>query len=204
MAIVKEGIPFIVVPCCMGVFVVSLLSGPLAVAAGITLICIGVFCAFFFRDPRRAVVVNDAELLAPADGTVMEISEEGGTKTVRIFLSVFNVHLQRSPCAGTVKSVVYVPGKCLPAMNENAHIENEQNVFTITTPGGDIVVRQIAGIIARRVVSWVKPGEHLAQGQKIGFIKFGSQVNILMPSTARVTVREGEKIIAGKTVVAVF
>ncbi len=202
MSILKDGIPFIGIPVLIGIIFLAFGISPFVFIPGVTLIAIGLFCAYFFRDPKRTLNLGNNHFVSPADGTIMEITEEGGKKTVRIFLSVFNVHLQRSPCAGNVKSVEYVPGKFLPAMNKSAHMLNEQNIFTIETTKGDIVIKQIAGILARRVVSWVQPKEILTQGQKIGFIKFGSQVDIILPSTAQVTVRVGETVVGGETIIA--
>jgi phosphatidylserine decarboxylase len=100
----------------------------------------------------------------------MEVTEENGMKVIRVFLSVFNVHIQRFPVKGTVKNVEYRPGKFLPAMNPAAHAEKEQNIITIDTGRGTFVVKQIAGILARRVVAWSKPGDALERGQKFGLI----------------------------------
>ncbi len=170
-------------------------------SAGWVLVVLGLFCLFFFRDPQRVVPVDANLILSPCDGKVMEVTEENGKKVVRVFLSVFNVHLQRSPVEGVVKSVEYRPGKFLPAMNKEAHVVNEQNVITLQTPQGEYVVYQIAGILARRVVSWVKPGDSVAQGQRIGLIKFGSQVDLVLPAATEIRVRVGEKVVGGISVV---
>jgi phosphatidylserine decarboxylase len=169
--------------------------------AGMGVVCLAgaLFCAYFFRDPARQVPQGDHLVLSPCDGTVMQVTEENGMKVVRMFLSVMNVHLQRAPLAGVVKSVEYRPGKCVPAMRPDAHIVNEQNVITIETDGGNYIVKQIAGILARRVVSWVKAGDRIDKGQKIGIIKFGSQVDLHLPSHARITVRPGDTVVAGET-----
>jgi phosphatidylserine decarboxylase len=202
MIISSEGMPFIAIPAAAGVFFFIAGRGPLAVVAGIVCVTLSLFCAFFFRDPARTIPVDARYMVAPCDGTVMEITEENGQKVVRVFLSVFNVHIQRSPVAGTVTNVEYRPGRFLPAMDPQAHAVNEQNIITIATPAGEYVVKQIAGILARRVVAWVKPGDTLAQGQKIGLIKFGSQVDLHMPTQAKVRVAIGGRVVGGETIVA--
>ena len=180
------------------------LWGVISLVLGILALALGAFIAFFFRDPKREISRNDNHIISPADGTVLEVSEHGGAKTIRIFLSVFNVHLQRAPVSGTIKNVEYKPGKFLPAMKPEAHVENEQNIITMETPKGNYVVKQIAGILARRVISWVKAGDSVALGQKIGFIKFGSQVDLTLPASADVKVKTGDKVRGGLTVLAEY
>jgi phosphatidylserine decarboxylase len=120
---------------------------------------------------------------------------------VKIFMSVFNVHVQRSPVSGRVESVEYKPGKFLHAMNLRADKENEQKLTAIRDKGACIKVKQIAGIIARRIVSWVKEGDVIKQGQRIGMIKFGSQVDLIMPEELEIVVRKGDKVKAGVSVI---
>ena len=197
MRIAKEGIPFIsgfgILGVCLWLIVMPL---------GIILLILAGFCLYFFRDPKRIIPQGKDLVLSPADGKVMEITEENNKKVIRIFLSIFNVHIQRSPFSGTIKSIEYKPGRFLPAMDKNAHVVNEQNVFTIETAYGEIVVSQIAGIIARRVVSWIKTGEAIEAGQKIGIIRFGSQVDICLPINAEILVKENDKIEGGISVIA--
>jgi phosphatidylserine decarboxylase len=137
----------------------------------------------------------------------MEVTEEGGEKIIRAFLSVLNVHLQRSPVSGTVTDVTHKDGKFFAAWNPRAHIENEQNIITIQSNDeklpGVYVVRQIAGFLARRCVSWVKSGDVLKAGDKIGMIKFSSQVDLHLPMTVSISVKSGDKLRAGITVMAV-
>ncbi|MHB9155318.1 MAG: phosphatidylserine decarboxylase [Endomicrobiales bacterium] len=204
MFMVKEGLPFVLVPGIIGVLFLSFSRNSVFMVLGGVLIALALFCAFFFRDPSRAVPQGEGLVLSPCDGTVMEVLEEGNAKVVRVFLSVLNVHLQRSPVSGVVKSVEYRPGKFLPAMKSEAHIVNEQNVITIASPDGEFVVKQIAGILARRVVSRVKPGEALERGQKIGLIKFGSQVDLELPLSSEIRVKAGDTVVAGETVYGVI
>lgn len=203
MSILKDGYPFIVVPLLIGA--ASFAFGrhnPAALSLGMVCILLALFCAFFFRDPERVITPGDRLVISPCDGTVMEVGEENGVPVVRVFLSVFNVHLQRSPVNGTVKSVTYVPGKFLPAMNVQAHVVNEQNIIVIDTPQGEFTVKQIAGLLARRCVSWVKPGDTVARGGKIGLIKFSSQVDLYLPKGSRVLLKPGDKVAGGITVFA--
>ena len=201
MGIVHEGLIFIFIPLATGIIFLYL-GGTLFTAIGTVFLVLGLFCSFFFRDPARTIAINPAHILAPGDGTIMEVTEEGGNKVIRIFLSVFNVHLQRSPVAGKITSIVYKPGKCVPAMNAEAHIVNEQNIFTIESPQGTFTVTQISGIIARRVVAWSKQGDSVQQGDKIGMIRFGSQVDITMPTSVTIKVKKGDKVTSGITVLA--
>jgi phosphatidylserine decarboxylase len=202
MSIAKEGIPFIVVPIAAGAVVLLLCRGWWGCTAiGAVLVLLGLFSAFFFRDPVRVIPAGDNLVLSPCDGTVMEIAEENSTTVVRVFLSVFNVHLQRAPLAGEITGVKYCPGKCVPAMKPEAQLVNEQNIITMKTAHGEFVVRQIAGILARRVVSWVKAGDRVEKGQHIGLIKFGSQVDLHMPKNVAVKVKVNDKVTGGETII---
>jgi len=155
---------------------------------------------FFFRDPKITITKGDGIILSPCNGTVMEITEENEEKVVRVFLSVFSIHLQRSPVSGTVTDVIHKDGKFLAAWDPMAHVENEQNIITIQGDG-KYVVRQIAGLVARRCVSWVKPGDVIEAGDKIGMIKFSSQVDLHLPRTAEIKVKPGDKTQAGVTII---
>ncbi|MDR0303057.1 MAG: phosphatidylserine decarboxylase [Treponema sp.] len=209
MSILKEGYPFIIPAFLAGVllFVVSrfigFLPGNIAcITLGSLSIIFALFCMFFFRDPKIQITQGNGIILSPCNGTVMEVTEEGDEKIIRVFLSIFSVHLQRSPVAGTVTDVKHQNGKFLAAWDPKAHIENEQNIFTIKGEDSVYIVRQIAGLVARRCVSWVKTGDVLKAGDKIGMIKFSSQVDIHLPKNTVVTVKVGEKTKAGITVVA--
>jgi phosphatidylserine decarboxylase len=157
---------------------------------------------FFFRDPKIEITQGEGIILSPCNGTVMEVTKEGEEKIIRVFLSVFSVHLQRSPVSGTVVDVTHKDGKFLAAWDPRAHSENEQNIIKIQSGNSMYVVRQIAGLVARRCVSWVKTGDVLKAGDKIGMIKFSSQVDLHIPESATVKVKPGEKTRAGITVIA--
>jgi len=202
--IAKEGYVFVVIPVVLGILFLFLSRGYFTASAGWIFILLGLFCAFFFRDPPRVVPEGENLIVSPCDGTVMEAGLVYGENVIRVFLSVFNVHIQRSPVSGTVTKVEYRPGKFLPANDAQAHIVNEQNIFTIETKKGNVIVKQIAGILARRVVAWSKAGDALKSGDKIGLIKFGSQVDIHLPAAALVKVKPGDKIAGGETVIGEF
>ncbi|MDR0501959.1 MAG: phosphatidylserine decarboxylase [Treponema sp.] len=210
MSILKEGFPFIFPSLAVGLalLIISGFTGtpPANIAlmgGGSIFIIFGIFCVFFFRDPKINVTQDEGKILSPCNGTVMEIIEEGNEKVIRVFLSIFSVHLQRSPVSGTVADVSHKDGKFYAAWNPRAQAENEQNVITIRgADGSAYTVRQIAGFLARRCVSWVKAGDVLNAGDKIGMIKFSSQVDLHMPNTAVISVKPGDKTYAGITVMA--
>ena len=217
MSILKEGYPFIVPFKLTGLALLAaaflkIWPGEAGMPAFVFTACIvlgtlfvvfALFCAFFFRDPKIKITQGDGIILSPCNGTVMEVAEEGNEKVIRVFLSIFSVHLQRSPAAGTVTGVVHKKGKFLAAWDPRAHVENEQNVFTIQAEGGIVyTVRQIAGLVARRCVSWVKPGDVLKAGDKIGMIKFSSQVDLHLPKDLTTSVNPGDKVKAGISIMA--
>jgi phosphatidylserine decarboxylase len=164
---------------------------------------------YFFRDPERAPASPGAELiLAPADGRVMAIEWvdepdfiQGSAWRISIFLSLFDVHVQRSPCASVVQFLRYQSGNYVPAFLKEAH-RNEANLIGLETSHGQLVVKQIAGILARRIVCWVTLGDELSPGQRLGLIKFGSRVDLFLPSTVEVLVYVGQQVYGGQTVVA--
>ena len=165
------------------------------------------FCFYFFRDPVREIKKDENAILSPADGTVFEVSEveepefmKGRVKLVKIFLSVFNVHLQRSPVAGEAKFIKIQPGLVLKANHPEASEKNRQNLIGISgkTP---VLVKQIAGIIAQRCDLWVGLNQKVEQGGKIGVIHFGSQVDIYMPLDTDIKVKNGDKVAGGLTVI---
>jgi phosphatidylserine decarboxylase len=160
-----------------------------------------VFCMAFFRDPERTIPATD-DILSPADGTVLEVTTVedegyGPGRVVRIFLSIFDGHIQRSPVAGRVIGVKYAAGVFLDARDPRAPFANENNAIEIESAKGRVMVRQIAGIIC-----WVRPDDPVDGGERIGLIRFGSQVNLYVPMDAAVSVKEGDKVVAGQTVMA--
>ena len=200
MKIVREGYPFI-----LGLFMVGVLFNIFFAPLAIICYLLAIFCIFFFRDPDLTINEDENFILSPCNGTVMNVTEtERGDTEVRVFMSVANVHLQRSPISGTVRSVVHKPGKFLKAHLPEAYIENEQNIITIENENGIYVVKQIAGILARRCVAWVNPGDVIKQGDKIGVIKFSSQVDLIMPAGYDVRVKVGDKVTSGLSIFAII
>jgi phosphatidylserine decarboxylase len=169
---------------------------------GLPLYVVAAFCLYFFRDPERVAPTGNW-LVAPADGRVVAIRElESGETRISIFLNIFNVHVNRTPVAGKVKAVVYQKGKFLVASHEAASIENEQNTVIIEGERTRVVCRQIAGLIARRIVCYKQAGDELRAAERIGYIKFGSRVDVIFGSEWIVAVKEGAKVAAGESVLA--
>lgn len=166
------------------------------------------FFLWFFRDPERAIPADVGAVVSAGDGTVTDISQvrvEGEDQTrISIFLSVFNVHVNRSPIAGVVRDVRYERGRFLNAMNKASTEENEQNIVTMEGDGQKVMFKQIAGLLARRIVFYPKVGNRLERGQRVGLIKFGSRVDVLLDASARVNVKIGDKVKGGATVLAYF
>jgi len=164
------------------------------------------FMAYFFRDPRRVPPQDPNVVVAPADGRVTRIktlaSDNGDSSTfVSIFLSPFDVHINRSPIAGEVVDISYSPGKFLMATNEKASLVNEQNALVIKGERVTVVCKQIAGILARRVVCWTTKGDNLALGERFGMIKFSSRTDLILPANVNVTITEGSRVTGGVTVI---
>lgn len=202
MKIVKEGYVFIISPLVLSLVLFFSNLSFISNICGFLFLLVALFCLYFFRDPNIEITKGDNLILAPCNGTVLEVGENETEKFVRVFLSILDVHLQRSPVAGKVINVEHKPGKFLKAMEPQAHIVNEQNIITIENENGRYIVKQIAGILARRCVSWVKPGDVLRSGDKIGVIKFSSQVDIHMPENSDIKVKLGDKVVSGVTVFA--
>jgi phosphatidylserine decarboxylase len=158
--------------------------------------------AWFFRDPERAIRRDAGLVLSPADGTVRRIHRDGSTQTIEIFMAVYNVHVQRVPVDGRVVSRTYTKGSYLVASGPSAGTRNTRCATELRTRHGRVGVVQVAGAIARKVECWVRPGESVAQGDRMGIIHFGSQVRLRLPRTAKVLVKPGDRVTAGTTVVA--
>ncbi|MDR0527540.1 MAG: phosphatidylserine decarboxylase [Spirochaetaceae bacterium] len=204
MFMVKEGLPFVIMPLAGAAAVFILCNGILGAVFGSLLFIIALFCAFFFRDPKINITEGESLVISPCNGTIMEIKEDKNEKVIRVFLSIFNVHLQRAPVSGVVRGVEHRKGSFLMAMHPEAFLLNEQNIITIENERGIFIVRQIAGFLARRCVAWVKTGDVLVKGGKIGLIKFSSQVDLHLPVNAEICVKKGEKVKAGVSICARF
>ena len=200
-----EGVPFIAL-AAFATLVAALLGYAAPAAAGLGL-CF--FCCYFFRDPVRIAPDDEAALVSPADGKVIIVSEVddqrylgGRARKISIFMNVFNVHVNRAPCAGRVEAVIHTPGRFFAADSPKAALENETcAVVTRSASGEKIAFVQMAGLIARRIVCWAEKGDTLARGQRFGLIRFGSRVDLYLPLTAKITVSIGDRVTAGETVI---
>lgn len=173
-----------------------------------------VWCALFFRDPVRVTPTREGLVVSPADGRVSMIAQvvppaelglgDKPLPRVSIFMSVFNCHVNRAPVAGRIERIAYRPGKFLNAELDKASEDNERNSMVISTPSGRIGVIQIAGLVARRIVSFVREGQELAAGERFGLIRFGSRLDVFLPEGSKPLVSEGQTAIAGETVLADF
>ncbi|MGD0841034.1 MAG: phosphatidylserine decarboxylase family protein [Candidatus Acidiferrales bacterium] len=173
---------------------------------GIALLLVAAFVVYFFRDPERVIPGDSAAIVSPADGRVMEVVEEsfGGRpgQRISIFLAIWNVHVNRSPMAGRIEQIDYRPGRFYAAMRSRASEENEQNVIRLSTARGDMVFKQIAGWVARRVVCWKRPGDHVATGERIGLIRFGSRMDVWLPEGVEILVEPGKHVAGGSSILA--
>jgi phosphatidylserine decarboxylase len=199
---VKEGYYFGIPPLLLGVICFFLHW----VAVATVLVLLGLFCLSFFRDPDRIIPADPGAIVSPADGRVVVITDEayaGVTgKRISIFLAVWNVHVNRTPSAGTITRLDYKPGKFLGAMRADASAQNEQNIFTLATEHGEIVFKQIAGFVARRVVAWKKIGDVVTRGERIGLVRFGSRADVWLPASANVVVKLGDHVAGGSSILA--
>jgi len=203
---VREGYWFGLPPLLIGVLLPAFGHGWLGAGGGGLLVFLGLFIFSFFRDPDRAIPQEPGLIVAPADGRVVVVKEESDQgrpgKRISIFLAIWNVHVNRAPAAGKITRLEYKPGKFLAAWDENASLQNEQNIFTQATEHGEIVYKQIAGWVARRVVSWKKAGDEVARGERIGLVRFGSRMDIWLPGEAEIAVKVGENVKGGSSVLA--
>jgi phosphatidylserine decarboxylase len=170
------------------------------------LVFLALFVFSFFRDPDRVIPSEPGAIVSPGDGRVVVVQDEDYAgkpgKRVSVFLAVWNVHVNRSPAAGRITKLEYRPGKFVAAMRATASAENEQNVFTLSTDAGELVFKQIAGLIARRVVSWKKEGDIVARGERIGLVRFGSRVDLWVPQPAEILVKVGQNVKGGSSILA--
>lgn len=204
----REGIKFILI-----FSVTSLILFFIYIPLGWVGIGLTIWCYYFFRDPKRTIPVRDGLLVSPADGVIsliektmpppeLDIEKEELTR-ISVFMNVFNCHINRSPIAGKVMEINYRPGKFFNASLDKASVDNERNSLVLQIPDGrQIVVVQIAGLVARRIVSFVKPKQTLQIGQRFGLIRFGSRVDIYLPTGVQPLVCIGQTMVSGETVIA--
>lgn len=202
--VAKEGYPFIgfAVFCTL---VLALYRLPVATTIAFTLT---VFVLYFFRDPERFIPARPGSLVSPADGKIIVVEQvlenpftQTGAHKISIFMNVFNVHVNRIPFSGSVEKVLYKPGKFYSADSAQGGLENEYCATVITTEEGkSMAFVQIAGLIARRIVCWLEPGDQVTRGKRFGLIRFGSRVDLYLPLEAEIVVKNGTKVKAGETV----
>ena len=201
MPLAREGWPFVLLPALLGA---GLLLARLYWLGGCSLLA-AVFCAFFFRDPDRRVPSGAGLVVSPADGRVVQVvgapAGHDGTQ-ISIFLSIFDVHVNRAPIAGRIAKVDYHPGEFLPAFDDKASLRNEQNTVTVEDGATRVVFKQIAGLIARRIVFRKGVGDAVERGERVGLIRFGSRVDVFVPQDFVVRVKRGERVSAGTSILA--
>jgi phosphatidylserine decarboxylase len=202
VVIAREGILYVLVPLVLMAGLVALGFWPIAIVFA----AIAAFMAYFFRDPQRLSPTDPNVVVSPADGRVtrvqrIEDNTDSSPTLVSIFLSPLDVHINRAPIAGQITDVSYTKGKFLVAMDERASLVNEQNALTIEGEKITVVCKQIAGILARRIICWKRAGESVALGERFGLIKFSSRTDILMPANVDVIITEGERVQGGTTII---
>jgi phosphatidylserine decarboxylase len=199
---IKEGYKFAAAPLVLGIIALTLHWNWL----GGIFIALGVFVLFFFRDPVRTPPADPNAIISPADGRVMVVVEESRDgapgQRISIFLSIFDVHVNRAPVAGRISAMEYRKGRFYAAMRGRASAENEQNVIHVTSDRGEVVFKQIAGWVARRIVVWKNVGESVTRGERVGMIRFGSRVDIWVPDSVEILVHPGQHVAGGSSILA--
>lgn len=209
----KEGAPFLITSGCVTIlFLILSYSWFVFHFLGWLFFILTAFLAWFFRNPDRKVTADDNAIVSPADGRVVEIEEgmetrfiKGDVRKISIFMSIFDVHINRIPVSGIVMDTEYLKGTFLRADGRDASKMNERNVIMLEGDAGRrIIMTQVAGLVARRIVSYARKGDGVEKGQRFGMIMFGSRVELLIPEEAEVLVRKGERVRGGTTVIARF
>jgi phosphatidylserine decarboxylase len=200
--VAREGLPYIIIPALLATLVFAL--GYWAVA--LPLLAITAFMAYFFRDPERQPPAEEGVIVSPADGRVTRVralapDDAGSPKVVSIFLSPLDVHINRAPIAGKITNVAYTKGKFLMATREETSLVNEQNTLTIEGARITIVCKQVAGVLARRIICWKRAGDQVELGERFGLIKFSSRTDLVLPAEVEVLVREGMRVRGGTTII---
>jgi phosphatidylserine decarboxylase len=205
--VVKEGYIFAAAPILLGALAFAFGRELLLwQVAGAVLLFLGAFILYFFRDPNREIPADPSAVVSPADGRVLVVADEmldgRAGRRISIFLAIWNVHVNRSPLAGRISRIDHRPGRFHMAMKGEASVENEQNVIYLQTARGEIVCKQIAGMIARRVVLWKKSGEEVGRGERIGIVRFGSRMDVWLPRDAEIVVKPGDHVAGGSSILA--
>ena len=212
MNFAREGLPFMAIAALAAAIAFGLALSRRSFTlwlVALLLLVVALWVAYFFRDPERAGERGDALVVAPADGKVVMMTEvdeptfiHGRAMRISIFMNVFSVHVNRYPVSGTVKYVNYAPGKFLNAVSEESSLSNEMRSVGIESGENRVLVRQIAGLIARRIVTYSREGDRAVQGERFGIIRFGSRVDVFLPADSRVRVQLGQQTTAGSTILA--
>lgn len=205
----KEGFKFLLPTLLISVIAFYLFTRTdyrLALYFSVVIFFMALFIVLFFRDPERKIPSGEDLILSPADGRVKKIekSADGSFKLISIFMSLFNVHVNRVPVDGIVKEISYKRGRFIPAFRDRASEDNEKNVIVIQNEQGNVILTQIAGSLSRRIVCNLNPGQHVSRGERFGLIHFGSLVELVLPISVRLKVKEKERVKAGETVLGVF
>lgn len=198
----REGLYYILIPLLLAIIALAFGYWPVA----LVLLALAGFMAFFFRDPQRTSPPEAGVIVSPADGRVTRVrplvpEDPNSPNVISIFLSPFDVHINRSPIAGTITDVTYTRGKFLMATKEESSLINEQNALTIRGEELTVVCKQIAGVLARRIVCWKRAGDSVALGERIGLIKFSSRTDLILPPNVRLEVAEGARVRGGATII---
>lgn len=198
----REGLPYILIPLLLAMVPLVLGYWPV----GLGLVALAVFMAYFFRDPQRTSPAESGVIVSPADGRVTRVrplipNDANSAIVISIFLSPLDVHINRAPIAGTVENVTYTQGKFLMATKEDSSLVNEQNALTIRGEEITIVCKQIAGVLARRIICWKRAGDRVALGERFGLIKFSSRTDLILPPGIQIEVTEGMRVRGGATVI---
>jgi phosphatidylserine decarboxylase len=206
--VVRERLPFLIGATILTVVVASFEIPWLTVVMG----ALALQTFWFFRDPDRIIPPGEGLIVSPADGRVIEVSEAKEERflkdraiKVSIFLNLFDVHVNRIPCSGRIRGMHYQPGKFLAANKDLASTENEQNAVLLETPSGaKLVFVQVAGLVARRIICWVKEGDSVERGARFGMIRFGSRTDLFLPLGTEMKVRLGQKVKGGSSIIGVL
>ncbi|HZS46000.1 MAG TPA: phosphatidylserine decarboxylase family protein [Blastocatellia bacterium] len=199
---IGDAVPFLIVFFILAVLA-FLIHWPIAATVFLILFA---FTAYFFRNPKRIPPNEENIVVSPADGRVTKVgpldpSDPHSAQLVSIFLSPFDVHVNRSPISGKISDVTYTKGRFINAMSDQASVLNEQNAVTVSNDSIEVVFKQIAGLIARRIVFWRKPGDILEVGELVGLIKFGSRTDIIVPHNVILTVKQGDRVRGGTSII---
>jgi phosphatidylserine decarboxylase len=200
--VAREGLPYILIPLLLAIIPFALGFWPIS----LVLVALAAFMAYFFRDPRRVAPDEAGVIVSPADGRVTRVrtlnpDDPASAQVISIFLSPLDVHINRSPIAGTIENVTYTQGKFLMATKDESSLVNEQNALTIRGEEINVVCKQIAGVLARRIICWKRAGDSLELGERFGLIKFSSRTDLILPANVRVEVVEGMRVRGGATII---